>query len=144
MITPDDGKYQHAWLYKQDHYFDFEVRACAGARIRLNSQIHYAGNQAGYEIILGDSDNTKTTLTLQPEGTLLNFINTPDILSCHALRPFRISWTNGHITISRGLQDEGEFFKFYPTDFFPIETVTVSSDKDAGSALWEFATEAGV
>lgn len=146
MITPDDGIYQHAWIYKHNHYFDFEVRACAGAQIRLNHEISFSPTQASYEIILGDYSNTKTTLTLKQDrtGTLLHEMNTPQILDCHALRPFRISWFNGHITISRGIEGEGDFFQFYPQDFFSIDTIALSSDLKAGEGLWEFSKEVGV
>ncbi|KAK2191823.1 hypothetical protein NP493_44g02021 [Ridgeia piscesae] len=102
MRTPATYSHEQLWLTVRDHYFQtFRVSACSDVHVVL-AQTSGVIDENAYEVILGYKG---ARTVIREQMGIFKFVasaDTPDILSCHLLRPFWISWIDGFISVGQG------------------------------------------
>ena len=78
------------WFYTVGKFFQFELRACDNARIRL-AQVPRSEGTSGYDVVLG----AVSTITKLKDDTQKVSIDSPQLLNCKAMKKFWITWSDG-------------------------------------------------
>ncbi|KAI0229902.1 hypothetical protein LSAT2_019688, partial [Lamellibrachia satsuma] len=102
LRTPSTYNHEQLWLTVRGHYFQtFRVRACSDVHVAL-AQTRGVIDVNSYEVILGYKG---TQTVIREQMGIFKFVakaETPDILSCHSLRSFWVSWIDGYIRVGQG------------------------------------------
>ena len=138
--------YRHLWHTVADQKFViFKVRACSDAHILLARYFGVTDYDV-YEIWLGKSSNSLSTITVGISGTILAQQATNQILHCTHSRWFWIDWSRG-ITVGNGpLVGDLTFLNISAATLprvFDISTVAVDTGPNE-SGDWEFSSVPGM
>ena len=130
MLTRDQRELDRIWVIPYSEQFTFYVEACKRAHLVLST-----GEIDGYtyDIAIGDDGNRQTTLRKYQQ--VLQETPTPDILNCHEMRQFTLSWEDK--TISLWGTYEGLILDHYIEDLEQITAVSMTTD-DGATGTWEF------
>jgi len=110
-------------------YIYLRIRACYGARIRLDGP--------GYVVEIGMNDNERIAIRLANE-TIVKSVESPGILSCRHLRFYWISWFSGVVEMGRDAPLENVLISW--TDPAPMSVTGFSLATETG-AEGEWQTE---
>ncbi len=102
LQTDNIKNYRHHQLYIHNKRMRFWVRACKDASISLQSTNADDWGRNSYEIILGESENTRTVIKKMFSTQILTEVETWNILSCDDLRHFWISWEHDMLEMGSG------------------------------------------
>ena len=140
ITTPSDYSHNNAWLVTDAGFITFQVRACSEARILL-AQDPFDVTSPNYEIVIGGSSNTKTSIV--KDSTTLNEANTPGILSCDVPARFWIKWlpTSG-IIVGDGILGSRELVRYDNTNMNPLYAVSISTGQGS-TGEWQFESHSG-
>ncbi len=106
-----------AWVNTfEDKSIVFTVKACQDAEVYLAK---YTGVfDDSLLVIIGDNDNTKSTIKQSRNGNIVAQVNSNGILSCMQDRTFWISWGTSVVAVGTGV--------------YPNENTFLSADKPSG------------
>ena len=100
--NPAKYSYDQTWLgiHGRSHLV-FEIKACKDAHVGLGAILGNSESRM-YELVIGQSSNTKTSIRRQPQQATAAIADTPDILNCDELRAFWVRWYSNHLEIGKG------------------------------------------
>ena len=147
VYTPNDLNWRHGWmLVTGTHHVKFRLMACSEAHVTLSENPNYESDDIlAFDVVLGDSGNTKTVIKDGQNGVVRATADSPDILSCKDYRDFWVRWDDyGLVQVGRGRNDRVDKIVEWrsPTTRQPIGTVSVASGLGSTGA-WVFYLRPG-
>jgi hypothetical protein len=122
----------------------FKVRACSDVSIILAEHFSITDNGI-YEILIGGSNNRKSSIRFGIQGIVLTEVDTLDLLHCSEARWFWIDWSKG-IHVGSGAYVGDIFFLTLPVfdmpGVFPVSSVSIATG-GTSDGDWEFTTSPG-
>lgn len=135
--------FENAWFYADYTHFEFSVRGCKDVMIYLASlPMNASPDIEGYKIGIGAQENTRTFLREYPSRTEVENVGTLNILSCHSLRRFWISWKDSTLTVGSGDLYSREIFSHVKPGM-NIRAISVTMAGPGGTALFEVPRSTG-
>lgn len=136
-----------AWIYEDKQHFEFYAQSCGKAVVYLseNAIATTISETIGFEITFGAVDNTQIELRRYPSGEYIQTGHMSDVLTCHGLRLFWITWYRGELTIGTGPLFSRSVMK-YSQQVIRVKTISLISkpSSDNSYTYWEFPRDAGM
>ena len=144
MYTTASYALDHVTLSTEQKSFIFTVDACKDIHIYLSHVPGVLVDQA-YEISLGTSDNTQSSITKSLPDRENRQFTTNGILGCDPNgKSLWISWSEGDIKVGQGsVTGQGQLFSWTDSQPYNIHALAIASRDTAQTVKWTFLRESG-
>ena len=131
----------HGMIATHRTSFTFMAKTCYGEMTLALTTTPFNSQNADVKIVLGTKDHQETKIFHRADnGTMVEYsLSTPNVLDCHTMRPFWVSWDKGFLQFGRGYTMEDAI-----VSPMPVGDITgLSLSAFDNNALWSFSHDEG-
>lgn len=128
------------WFYPVGQYFEFQLRTCENAQIRL-AEIPKREETNGYDINLMNSISSIVKIS---DSSIQVSKDTPLLLDCTVLRRFWITWSQG-VKVGRGRLNSDVLLDLQDATPVAIAAIAITTPAiTAGGGEWQVKRDTGL
>lgn len=135
-----DVNQRRIWFYPTGQYFEFYLRTCENAHIRL-AEVPKRDSTSGFEVVLSNGISSITQLN---QENIAVSKQTSMLLDCAVQRKFWVSWSQG-VKVGRGkFNSDDVLLDLQGTVPVAITSVAVTTPApSAGGGEWQVKKDTG-